>query len=120
MTIRKVLIVDDMPAELENIKHIVSDAGYETVSASSGKDALEKVEKFKPDLIFMDVVMPEMDGFAACRALHNGAASKDIPVIIVSSKDQEADKVWAQLQGASAYITKPYSAEQIVRQLSLY
>lgn len=120
MTVRTVLMVDDMPSELKNIEGIVSGAGYETILATSGKDALEKVEIFKPDLIFMDVVMPGMDGFATCRALTKDTVYKDIPIVIVSCKDQEADKVWAQLQGASAYITKPYTDDEIIGQLKLH
>ncbi|MCK4840680.1 MAG: response regulator [Methylococcales bacterium] len=118
MTLRKILIVDDAQVERDNLKNIVSSAGYDSMTATSGKDALEKVKQFNPDLIFLDIVMPEMDGFATCRELTKDAATKNIPVIFVSSKDAEADRVWAQLQGAKAYVTKPYSEDQIIEQIN--
>jgi twitching motility two-component system response regulator PilH len=68
----------------------------------------------------MDIVMPHMDGFATCRELKSNRITQDIPVIFVSSKDQETDKVWAQLQGARTYITKPYTSEQIIAQVDNY
>jgi twitching motility two-component system response regulator PilH len=118
MSINTVLLVDDMADQLAQIKAIVSSKGLQTITAQSGKEALVKAKESKPDLIFMDVVMPEMDGFATCRELKSDSATKDIPVIFVSSKDQEADKVWAQMQGSKAYITKPYNAEEIIKHLN--
>ena len=120
MAINTIMVVDDMSVELENIKGIVSDGGFQTVTANSGKEALEKAKTVKPDLIFMDIVMPEMDGFATCRELSKDETTKDSPVVFVSSKDQQADKVWAQLQGAKAYITKPYSPDQILNQIKKF
>ena len=117
MAINKILIVDDTLMYLEKTKQILDDAGFETILATSGKEAVEKAINNKPDLIFLDIVMPEMDGFAACRELKNNEITKEIPVVFISSKDQEADKVWGELQGAKAYITKPYTAEQILDQI---
>ena len=120
MAIKKILVVDDMPMYLEQIRQILINKGYETITASSGKEALEKARAIHPDLIFMDVVMPEMDGFAACRELTKDCTTKQIPVVFVSSKNTEADRVWAELQGAKAYITKPYTAEQILDQVEAF
>lgn len=117
MAINKVLVVDDSPADLTNIKNIISEAGCNTVSASNGKEAVQKAKQEKPDLIFLDVIMPEMDGFATCRMLHNDNDTKHIPVIFVTSKNQKADRLWAQMQGGKGYVTKPYSADDIVDQL---
>ena len=114
MAIEKVLVVDDSPAQLANIKGIVADAGYAVATASSGKEAIDKVKADKPDLIFMDIIMPEMDGYEACRQLTNDADTKHIPVVFVTSKNQKADRLWAQMQGGKAYITKPYSADEII------
>ena len=83
---------------LEQIRHILVNEGYETITASSGKEALEKARTIHPDLIFMDVVMPEMDGFAACRELTKDCTTKQIPIIFVSSKNTEADRVWANFR----------------------
>ena len=119
MSTKKILVVDDTPYYIDQMQRILNHAGYEVITASSGKTALEKAKQELPRLIFMDIVMPEMDGFAACRALTHHEKTKHIPVAIVSSKDQEVDKVWAELQGAKAYITKPYSIEQILTQTEM-
>lgn len=117
MTINTIMVVDDSLDQLNKIQGIVSDAGFQSIAAQSGQEALKNAIEHQPDLIFMDIVMPDMDGFATCRELKKNAMTKNIPVIFVSSKDQEADKVWAQLQGAKAYITKPYTADQIIDQI---
>lgn len=120
MIIKKILVVDDTPMYIEQMKQILVDEGYEIITASSGKEALQKAKESQPELIFMDIVMPEMDGFAACRELAKDASTKQIPVIFVSSKNTEADRVWAELQGAKAYITKPYTAAQILEQVDTF
>lgn len=120
MAINKVLVVDDSPAELKNIKNIVSEAGFPVVSATNGKEAIEKAKAEKPDLIFMDIIMPDMDGFATCRALAADADTKNIPVIFVTSKNQKADRLWAQMQGGKGYVSKPYAADEIIDQLKAF
>ena len=120
MTINKVLVVDDSPADLTNIKNIVSEAGFTVVSATTGKEALEKAQTEKPDLIFLDIIMPDMDGYAACRQLVRDDSTKDIPVVFVTSKGQKADRLWAQMQGGKAFVTKPYSPDQIIDQLKAF
>ena len=120
MAINTVLVVDDSPAELTNIKSILTDTGVTVLSATNGKEALELAKANQPDLIFMDVIMPEMDGFAACRELQGDAETKNIPVVFVTSKNQQADRMWAEMQGGKAYITKPYEADQIVDQLKTF
>lgn len=118
MAIRNILCVDDAAVELSNLSHILMAEGYKVMTASSGKAALETiVAKGKPDLIFMDIVMPDIDGFTTCRKLATTQATKDIPVVFVSSKSEQADKVWAQLQGGKAYITKPYQKQEILDQI---
>ena len=120
MAIRKVLCVDDVAADLLNIEKIVSATGVFVSTASNGKDAVAKAITEMPDLIFMDVNMPVMDGFAAMRELKKDLGAKNIPVVLVTSKNQKADKMWAQVQGASGYVTKPYTAEQIHEQLKAF
>lgn len=117
MAISKVLVVDDSPTDLANIKGIVSDTGCLVFTASNGEEAIDKAKIEQPDLIFLDIVMPDQDGFSTCRELNKDSNTKDIPVVFVTSKDQKADRVWAQMQGAKGYITKPYSANEIVDQL---
>ncbi|MDO9422701.1 MAG: response regulator [Methylobacter sp.] len=115
MTIKNILVVDDMPVERENICTILNTSSYYVETAVSGEDGLKKLETYQPDLIFMDIVMPNMDGFNACRQITNNDKTKNIPVVFVSSKGQEADKVWGQLQGAKGHIKKPYSSAEILQ-----
>lgn len=117
MAIKKVLICDDNPTDRGNLEKIVSGAGCVVVSASGGKEAIEKAKSEKPDLIFMDIVMPDLDGYATTRALQGDPTTKGIPVIFVTSKNQKADKVWAQMQGGKDLVAKPYTADEIVAQI---
>ena len=114
---KNALIVDDSKAELANLKAILSDAGWMVSTADQGKEAIQKAKSEKPSIIFLDIVMPDMDGYEACRLLAADPATKDIPVVFVTSKGQKADKVWGQMQGAKGHVTKPYSADQITDQL---
>ena len=111
-----ILIVEDNQADRDRLFKILSEAGYQVSSAESGAQAIAAVQLNKPDAIFMDVNMPGMDGFAATRALRDCEGTKDIPVVLVTAKDQKADKAWGQMLGAKGYITKPYTDEQILSQ----
>jgi len=117
MAYRKVLVVDDSPVDLENLKSILADTGWVVLTAKDGAESLACAKAEKPDVIFMDVIMPEMDGFEACRRLRKDNMTKDIPVVFVTSKNQRADRVWAQMQGAKALLAKPYTKDQIIAQL---
>lgn len=117
MAINKVLIVDDSQPELTNLRKIIGELGCVVISASNGVQAVELAKTEKPDIIFMDIIMPEMDGYEATRKLSNDPAVKDIPIIFVSSKGQKADKLWGKMQGGKGYITKPYTPDQIVKQI---
>lgn len=117
MAINKVLVVDDSLTELSNLAEIVSATGCTVIRASNGREALELAAREKPDIIFMDIIMPEMDGYEATRRLANESGTRGIPIIFVSSKNQKADKLWGQMQGAKGYITKPFTADQIIEQL---
>ena len=120
MAISKVLVVDDSSPDLANIKNIVSEAGYNVITATSGVEAIEKARTQMPDLILMDIVMEETDGYEACRKLTKDDDTKDIPVVFVSSKNQKADRVWAELQGGKGLIGKPYTADDIVAQIKAF
>ncbi len=117
MSINKVLLVDDSPADLAHIRNIVSDAGYSVLTATSGTEAVQMARMEKPDLIFMDVVMEGADGYEACRQIVQNGDTRNIPVVFVTSKNQKADRVWAELQGGKALITKPFTPEQILDQI---
>lgn len=120
MAIRKVLIVDDSPTDLSNLKKIISDTEREVITASNGREAIAKAKSDKPDIIFMDIVMDKMDGYEATRTLTNDSATKAIPIIFVSNKRQKADRVWAKMQGGKDLVSKPYTKEQILEQLKVY
>lgn len=113
---RSILIVEDNQADRSRLEKLLSEAGFLVSTAVDGNQALASVKNNKPDAIFMDVNMPGMDGFAATRALRNDAGTKDIPVILVTAKDQKADIAWGQMLGAKAHITKPFTDEQILSQ----
>ncbi len=104
---KKLLVVDDSPGELQLIYKILSKAGYTIITASDGAEGIEKAFSEKPDLIILDIVMPKKNGFQACRAIKSCPETQHIPVILLSSKNQPADKFWGMKQGADLYLTKP-------------
>jgi twitching motility two-component system response regulator PilH len=120
MAVQKVLVVDDSATDLAHIKNIVVDAGYRVVTATTGQEAVDKAISEKPDLIFMDIVMDDLDGYGACRTLAQNSDTKSIPIVFTTSKKQKADRLWAQMQGGKGYITKPYSADDIIDQLKTF
>ncbi len=120
MSINKVLLVDDSPIDLANIRSIVSDAGYSVITATTGDEAVKIARNESPDLIFMDIVMEGADGYDACREITQNENTRGIPVIFVSSKNQKADRVWAELQGGKAFITKPYTPDQILEHITAF
>ncbi len=120
MAIKKVLVVDDSTADLVNLQKIISDAGYLVMTATSGQEAIKKAQAESPDIIFMDIVMDRMDGYQACRELNQSTKTRDIPVVFVTSKNQKADRMWAEMQGGKALVSKPYTADQILEQISRF
>ena len=110
----RILIVDDSPSQLMGMKRIVEKLGHEALTAEDGAAGVEAAKANKPDLILMDVVMPNLNGFQATRAISKDATTSHIPIVLVTTKDQETDKVWGMRQGAKAYITKPFNESQLV------
>lgn len=117
---KSILIVDDSPMHLEQLTKLVASLGHKTIQATSGKEAIEQAHKHLPDLIFLDIVMDDMDGYGACRAILAEDKTKDIPVVFVSTKNQRADKLWALKQGARALICKPYEDQSIIDEIAKY
>lgn len=120
MPISKVLVVDDSEIELLKIERILSNAGYTVFIADNGEQAIKKAKEENPDIIFMDIVMPDMNGYETTRKLSNDSETRDIPVIFVSSKDESTDKLWAEMQGGKGYITKPYTSDKIIEKLEAF
>ena len=110
----RILIVDDSPSQLMGMKRIVEKLGPEAVTAEDGAAGVEAAKANLPDLILMDVVMPNLNGFQATRAISKEATTAQIPVVLVTTKDQETDKVWGMRQGAKAYITKPFNESALI------
>ena len=105
----RILIVDDSPSQLMGIQRIVEKLGHQTLTAEDGAAGVEVAKAELPDLILMDVVMPNLNGFQATRTLNKDAATTHIPVILVTTKDQDTDRMWGMRQGARAYLTKPFA-----------
>lgn len=103
----KILVVDDSPTQLKNLVKLIEAHGHETVTATDGMQGVELAKEHKPDLILMDVVMPELNGFQATRKITKDPETQNIPVVLVTTKDQQTDKVWGERQGASGYVVKP-------------
>ena len=109
----RILIVDDSPSQLMGMMRIVEKLGHVGLSAEDGAAGVEAAKIEKPDLILMDVVMPNLNGFQATRAISKEPTTAHIPIVLVTTKDQETDKVWGMRQGAKAYITKPFTESQL-------
>ena len=109
----RVLIVDDSREDIEKVASMLQEMGHEVLTAPDGVRGVEVAVNEQPDLVLMDVVMPEINGFQATRELHTNEATSEIPVIIVSHKDEEIDKVWAMKQGARGYLTKGFDKKSL-------
>ncbi|WP_024869073.1 twitching motility response regulator PilH [Pseudoxanthomonas suwonensis] len=110
----RILIVDDSPSQLMGIQRIVEKLGHETLTAEDGAAGVELAKAELPDLILMDVVMPNLNGFQATRQLSREASTRDIPVVLVTTKDQDTDRMWGMRQGARAYLTKPFAEADLL------
>jgi twitching motility two-component system response regulator PilH len=115
----KVLLVEDNPSQLDLMDSFLRESGHTVIRITDPKSAFNKVIEQKPDVIVTDIVMPGMSGFELCRQLKNNAATASIPIVICSSKDQEIDRLWGMKQGAAAYLTKPFSREELLRAVKL-
>ena len=109
----RILIVDDSPSQLLGIQRIVEKLGHEFITAEDGAAGVEVAKRELPDMVLMDVVMPNLNGFQATRTLSRDATTKHIPVILVTTKDQDTDRMWGLRQGAKAYLTKPFSEDEL-------
>jgi len=115
-----ILIVDDTPANLNVLFDFLKDAGFKVLVAQGGKSAIQKVDYAAPDLILLDILMPDMDGFATCQALKANPTTKDIPIIFMSALSETVDKVKGLQLGAVDYITKPFQHEEVLARIQLH
>ena len=111
----RVLIVDDSPSQLMGMKRIIEKLGHEILTAEDGALGVEVAKRELPDLILMDVVMPNLNGFQATRSISKEPSTSHIPIVLVTTKDQETDRVWGMRQGAKAYLTKPVNEAALIK-----
>lgn len=110
-----VLVVEDSPTQMDVITSCLQKGGLTVVTATDGKEAMSKISSQKPDLIVLDVVLPDRSGFELCRDLKAESSTSGIPVVICSTKSTDMDKFWGKKQGADAYITKPVDQEELLK-----
>ena len=115
----RILVVDDSPTEVHVLTAMLQKNGFEVLSASSGEEGVEMATSEKPDLVLMDVVMPGMNGFQVTRKLTKNPETGSIPVIIITTKDQETDRIWGMRQGAKDYITKPAVEGDLIEKINM-
>lgn len=114
----RILIADDSPTEVYVLQKMLEKNGHEVVIAEDGEQAINQTLQAKPDLILMDVVMPNLNGFQATRKLSKDPETSHIPIVIVSSKNQETDKLWGLRQGARGYLGKPVNEQELIQQIN--
>ena len=111
---KTILIVEDEPKNMTLTRDMLKISGYETIEAVDGRQGVEKAKSAKPNLILMDIMMPKMDGYAACREIKADPATKNIPVIMLTAVGYDLNKRLAKQMGADGYVTKPFSRQQLV------
>jgi twitching motility two-component system response regulator PilH len=119
MTIKKILVVDDSPTERHVMKTLLTGNGYEVITAESGEEGIAKAKSELPDLILMDIVMPGLNGYQATRTLTRNEATRKIPIIVFTTKDQETDKIWGLRQGAQDYLVKPVNGQELLAKIAV-
>lgn len=109
-----VLVIDDSPSEMAKFRDILARNNFTVLEATNGERGCEMAAEHLPDVILMDVVMPEMNGFQATRKITRGKTTSHIPVVMISTKNQETDRVWGKRQGAKEYMTKPVDESGLI------
>lgn len=114
MVRKRVLVVDDSQTDRQFVTTLLQKQGYEVTTAIDGEDALAKIAADRPPLIVLDIILPKMNGYQVLRQLKTAPETRDIKVILVSSKNQESDRFWGMKQGADDYIAKPFPDEMLL------
>ncbi|MGH1361052.1 MAG: response regulator [Burkholderiaceae bacterium] len=116
---RLALVADDHSPDRDRLSSILVRAGWRVAQAKNGLQAVARAKAGRPEIIFMDIMMPEMDGFQACRRLIGDESTRGIPVVFVSTKSQRADQIWARAQGGRELIAKPFASDDVLQALKL-
>lgn len=111
---KTIVIADDEPHVLRSLEFILKKQGYKVITAINGEDALEKIHSNNPDLVFLDIQMPKMDGNTVLRNLRDDVNYQDLYIVMITAKGQEADRLNSLESGANEYITKPYSPRKLI------
>ncbi len=117
---RKILIVDDEVYILHILDFSLGAEGFEVITAADGEEALEKARTEKPDLVVLDVMMPKVDGFEACRRLKNDPETRELPVILLTAKGREVDRKMGIEVGADDYMVKPFSPSKLIQKIESF
>lgn len=110
----KVMVVDDALSELKLMEGILKSAGHQVMAYDNGEQLEDRVADQRPDVLLLDIVMPKRNGYDVLRGLRKDPRTKDTPVVFVSSKNQESDRLWGRRQGAADYLPKPFTPEQLL------
>ncbi|EIL92632.1 two-component system response regulator [Rhodanobacter sp. Root480] len=113
-----ILIIDDSPTDVRVFTTLLERAGYTVIAVSTAEDGIERVRAELPDLVIMDVIMPGMNGFQATRILTRDPATAGVPIVMITTKSMETDRVWGLRQGARAFITKPVNEKELLASIS--
>jgi len=117
---RKILVVDDEVDLLETVRFPLELEGYKVLVSYNGEDALSQARKEKPDLIILDLMLPKLDGYKVCRLLKFDERYKHIPILMLTAKTQEKDKILGMETGADEYITKPFEMDYLMEKVKRY
>jgi twitching motility two-component system response regulator PilH len=112
--VAKILIIDDSPTDVRVFTTLLERAGHHVDAVNNAEDGIERVRVTQPDLVIMDVIMPGMNGFQATRTLTRDPATAGVPIVIITTKSMETDRVWGMRQGAKAFITKPVNEKELL------
>ena len=110
----KILVVEDSLTDRKIILAALAQTGHSIITAENGDEALQKAIKEHPNLILLDVILPNQNGFQVCRQLKSDTATQDIKIILVTSKNQKSDRFWGLKQGADDYLTKPFEDQELL------
>lgn len=110
----RILVVDDSKTIRRSAETLLAREGYKVITANDGYEALAKVVEFKPQIIFIDIMMPRLDGYQTCALIKSNALYSEIPIVLLSSKDSIFDKARGRIVGAQSYLTKPFSREDLL------
>ncbi len=114
----KVMVVDDAYSDLKLMESILRGAGHEVISLSDGEKLEDQMQAEHPDVLLLDIIMPRRNGYDILRALRRDTRTSKTPIVLVSSKNQESDRVWGKRQGADEYLAKPFTSDQLLSVVS--